>query len=400
MTGREGVIFTFKGALQIALDNYQNPNRLIPQVRMEYVWGGKNRGRAPSDFKRLYWTRLLLQSIEDRNGNRVVYQWFNPSVLQDEDYCLCAPGNYRPFFWNGYYYATRLEKITYNGGSVEIRLNYTDRVDRPDSYDNFLDTRFSFYLTKKLSAIDVTVYPEGTTTPVTVRQYKLVHTPQSGGSLSQIPLFLSEIQELSSGVAANVAARVGFDYSPVAYVYPCTKSYLSRIQNEYGGVVTFTADPQSSGGPACAESDWKPPKVLTRTETDTVTNSSYVYRYGSTSWNAGAKGYERVCVGKPDGSAEEHEFETMWAVSGAGEIDHAAGREKAVSHWTSYSYVPATDNCTYSGPLARQETTWGFDYSDFDVPYQLAVPYYLPSNVAVLQRPRFIRADADSDFRE
>ncbi len=381
---------------------------------MEFVWGGTP---IDTNWRHLYWTRLPLIKVEDLSGNIIDYGWTHESCSGT---CTPTAGGktYGPWGSPGYVRAIRLSSISYNGGRTLAEFAYDGRVDRPDRADNpnFMKERFSFYTTQMLYQITVKALREGMTTADTIRTYQLEHAPQEGTTVSHIPLLLTAIVELSGADQANVADRVSFGYHQVDYVYPCTTSYLNQIQNIYGGTVTFDADPNNDSIGSCIEnvctcyeSGWqKLPKVKTRTETPLPGGASYTTRYGSGPWHSGGKGYESVCVGRidpvtglPDG-AEQHEFISTWAVADPwpppqgqppniiGDINHAAGREKSVTQWSSYTYDSNSDNCTYSGPLARTETDWGYDYDDSNVPH-LAVPFYTPANVDELSRPRFIR---------
>jgi RHS repeat-associated protein/uncharacterized repeat protein (TIGR01451 family) len=387
---REGRVFTYRGTV-----NYPGGNSLTIITPMEFVWGGT---AIDTNWRHLYWTRLPLIKVEDLSGNTIDYSWTHESCSGN---CTPTAGGktYGPSGSPGYVRAIRLSSLSYNSGRTLAEFAYDGRVDKPNRADdpNFMKERFSFFTTQMLHQITVKVLREGMSSADTVRTVKLEHAPQGSGAASQIPLLLTAIVELSGADQANVADRVSFSYFQLNYEHPCTKSYLNQIQNIYGGTVTFDADPNNNVSASCTEDDWqKLPKVKTRTETPLPGGASYTTRYGSGPWHSGGKGYESVCVGRidpatglPDG-AEQHEFNSIWAVGTVGNIDHAAGREKSVTQWSSYTYDSNSDNCSYSDPLARTQTDWGYDYDDSNVPH-LAVPFYTPANVAELLRPRFIR---------
>ncbi|MEI2689426.1 MAG: carbohydrate-binding domain-containing protein [Anaerolineae bacterium] len=392
---REGLVFTYRGAV-----TYPGGNSISIITPMEFVWGGNS---IDTNWRHLYWTRLPLIKVEDLSGNTIDYSWTYESCSGE---CRPTAGGkiYGPGGTGGgpgYVRAIGLSSIGYNGGRTSVEFAYNGRVDRPNQADdpNFMKEHFSFYTTQKLYQITVKALREGMSSADTIRTVKLEHAQPGSGAASQIPLLLTAIVELSGAQQANLTDRVSFSYFQLNYVYPCTKSYLNQIQNMYGGTVAFDADPNNNVSASCTEDDWqKLPKVKTRTETPLPGGVSYTTRYGSGAWHSGGKGYESVCVGRidpvtglPDG-AEQHEFNTIWAVGTVGNIDHAAGREKSVTQWSTYAYDSNSDNCSYSSPLARTQTDWGYDYNDSNAPY-LAVPFYTPANVAELFRPRFIRID-------
>ncbi len=305
-----------------------------------YYWKLCNTG----DVGKRY-VRVPLVSIQDAYSNTVSFTWQTETETTGtgrSDQCNAAT----------YGRALRLTTLSYNGGAVQVTLNYTTREDRPNGFD---DTDWRFFTEQRLTDVQVQVQENGAGTLRTVRSYVLGHNSQNETDMrSQKVLNLDWLEERSAGGSA--LPRTEFTYTNNFFENDGQFGALSLVRNGYGGEVAFQSQNANSGAHV----------VNTRTERDGIDGTpDAVWSYTSSAWDATgdmlnpklAQGYSQVTVTLPTGTAERHDFVVLSTVSNGQKVDHLAGRAtqqivllgtlelaKTVTTWVSTTQsLPVTD---------------------------------------------------------
>ena len=275
----------------------------------EYYWKLCGTG----DLGKRY-VRIPLTSITDPQGNAVNYTWEAEEDSTGPDPC---PNHHR---------GVRLKTISYNGGTVQVVLDYTARLDRPEGYDG---ASWRFYTTKKLATVTIQVKEVSTGTWRTVWRYALGHNPQTETqAVSQKVLNLDWLQEQTDADAAW--PRATFGYTNQWFSTQDEFGALTWARNGFGGEVNYTT---TSGQPRL---------VTARTEKDGLDSTTDpTWTYSSSAWVDGgtsneeslASGFGEVDVTDPGGAITKHFYHLTDIVAG-GKIDARAGRESLTEVWS------------------------------------------------------------------
>jgi RHS repeat-associated protein/uncharacterized repeat protein (TIGR01451 family) len=372
LTSRDGTIYDF-GA---------NRNAGEPLV---YKWNDRYDGQWRLCEGGLAWLRLPLRRVRDRNGNEISYAWAAATTEQpgyhggsdDEPQC------------SGYHYTRtiRLTGVSYNNGNNTVELTYDNpgpgqgRQDRPWYYE-----RAGVHLFPIHKLIGVTVKAAGQV----ARRYTLTATNpgQPWDSPSQKPLELQQVVEMPGTAGAPLTTAFQYDshaFSGLGDDAPCQYTYLTQINEPFGGQISFTATthPSSCSAP-------RPPTIATRTVTDGVTGQSWTWQYQAEGWQDKAHGFGKVKTLWPNSNngasgqrqLDEHYFHQADVRSEDLVLTHLAGREY-LSQTCAASSI--TDNCVASTTQISTTTTW--------VSTTLGLPFTADDqNAPEAQKRRFVYA--------
>ncbi len=213
-----------------------------------------------------------------------------------------------------------------------------------------------------------------------MRHYELGHS-QPGSTVPGPDVLLNLDSITEWGGSAGLATSFTYANPGPAYT---NYGYLTRVQNAFGGKVTFEAAELYPQTPY--QDHWTRKIITARTEIDRVTNQQAIWRYNSSGWLDDAGGFARVWVTQPDNRQTLHVYNQTpcYANASTPRIVSCplAGREQRTYLCTGY------DGTTCQQEWTRQETDWQADAA--------SLPF--GTGLDAWNKPYFVRVSAERQY--